>query len=132
MITEEFKEILRAKAQVVKKCYTCNATFYRLHFFYDQMCPACADLNYQKRNQTCDLTGKIALCTGGRIKIGYYIALILLRNGALTIVTTRFPKDAALKFSKEPDFQEWSHRLHIYGLDFKFLPSLYDFCDFLK
>jgi NAD(P)-dependent dehydrogenase (short-subunit alcohol dehydrogenase family) len=52
-----------------------------------------------KRNQTCNLRGKIAICTGGRIKIGYYIALLLLRNGAHTIVTSRFPKDAAIKFS---------------------------------
>ena len=61
-------------------------------------------MNYAKRSQRCNLTGKIALVTGGRIKIGYHIALILLRNEALTIVTSRFPKDAAIRFSKEPDF----------------------------
>ncbi len=65
------------------------------------MCPACGDFNYQKRNYKCDLSNKVALVTGGRIKIGYQIAAILLRNGAFTIVTTRFPKDAAIRFSKE-------------------------------
>jgi NAD(P)-dependent dehydrogenase (short-subunit alcohol dehydrogenase family) len=85
-----------------------------------------------KRNYRCDLRDKIALVTGGRIKIGYYIVLILLRNGALTIVTSRFPKDAAMKFRQEPDFEDWIDRLHIYGLDFKFVPSVYEFCDFIK
>lgn len=124
--------MLREKAVINKKCYICNTHFTRLHFFYDSMCMECADLNYIKRNQTCNLNNKIALCTGGRIKIGYYIALLLLRNGALTIVTTRFPKDAALKFAKEPDFEQWADILHIYGLDFKYVPSIYEFCDFLK
>jgi short-subunit dehydrogenase involved in D-alanine esterification of teichoic acids len=57
---------------------------------------------------------------------------MLLRNGAHTIVTTRFPKDAALKLMKEPDFDRWSDRLEIYGLDFKYIPSIYEFCEFMK
>jgi NAD(P)-dependent dehydrogenase (short-subunit alcohol dehydrogenase family) len=57
-----------------------------------------------KRNQICDLSGKVGILTGGRIKIGYQIALILLRNGATLLVTSRFPKEAALRFSKEKDF----------------------------
>lgn len=70
--------------------------------------------------------------TGGRIKIGYQIVLILLRNGAHTIVTTRFPKDCALKLRQEPDFNEWWDRLEVYGLDFKYVPSIYEFCEFIK
>jgi len=96
------------------------------------MCIPCGDLNYYKRNQRCNLHGKIALVTGGRIKIGYQIVLMLLRNGAHTIVTTRFPKDAALKLSQEPDFNAWKDKLEIYGLDFKYVPSIYEFCDFIK
>ena len=74
----------------------------------------------------------MALVTGGRIKIGYQIVLMLLRNGAHTIVSTRFPKDAALKLRQEPDFMDWCDRIEIYGLDFKFVPSIYEFCEFLK
>jgi NAD(P)-dependent dehydrogenase (short-subunit alcohol dehydrogenase family) len=96
------------------------------------MCIDCGDLNYQKRNQKCDLSGKVALVTGGRIKIGYQIILMLLRNGAHTIVTTRFPKDAAIKLKNEPDFNDWYDRLEIYGLDFKYVPSIYEFCEFIK
>ncbi len=70
--------------------------------------------------------------TGGRIKIGYQIVLLLLRNGAHTVVTTRFPKDAAMKLIKEPDFEVWKNRCEIYGLDFKYIPSIYEFCEFFK
>ena len=48
------------------------------------------------------------------------------------MVTTRFPKDAALKLKEEPDFKDWWDRLEIYGLDFKYVPSIYEFCDFMK
>jgi NAD(P)-dependent dehydrogenase (short-subunit alcohol dehydrogenase family) len=96
------------------------------------MCKTCGDFNYQKRTQTCNLSNKIALVTGGRIKIGYQIALMLLRNGCLTIVTSRFPKDTALRFSKEKDFDTFKDRLHIYGLDFLNLMSIYEFCSFMK
>lgn len=123
---------MRDQTRVKRHCYCCHKVYHKLHFFYDQMCQECGDLNYMKRNQTCDLTGKVALVTGGRIKIGYQIVLILLRNGAHVIVTTRFPKDAALRLSKEEDFRSWWDRLEIYGLDFKYIPSVYEFCEFLK
>jgi NADP-dependent 3-hydroxy acid dehydrogenase YdfG len=126
------KSFLRENIKIKRKCYTCGASFNRIHFFYDWMCQDCGDLNYMKRLQKCNLDGKVALVTGGRIKIGYQIVLILLRNGAHTIVTTRFPKDAALKLKNEPDFHEWWDRLEIYGLDFKHIPSIYEFCDFIK
>lgn len=125
-------------------CYTCAKKFTKVHHFYDKLCPPCADLNYKKRNQKADLTGnyccihcnmhkgKIALVTGGRIKIGYEIVLILLRCGATVITTTRFPKDASLRFSKEKDFDQWKDRLQIYGLDFRYLPSVIEFAEFLK
>lgn len=55
---------------------------------------------FNKRSQTANLTGKVALVTGGRIKIGFEIALQLLRAGARVIVTTRFPRDAAMRYAK--------------------------------
>jgi hypothetical protein len=39
------------------------------------MCPPCAELNYAKRDQTADLRGRVALVTGGRVKIGYQAAI---------------------------------------------------------
>ena len=107
-----------------RNCYICKAEFTRLHFFYDALCPECADLNYAKRFQTADLSGKTALITGARVKIGYQAALMMLRAGARVIALTRFPTDAALRFAKEADFPHWRQRLQIFGLDLRHTPSV--------
>ena len=105
-------------------CYVCKSSYQDLHFFYDSMCPACAALNYEKRFQTADCRGRIALVTGSRVKIGFQAALLLLRAGAQVIVTTRFPHDAALRYRREADFADWKDRLQIYGLDLRHAPSV--------
>ena len=107
-----------------RNCYVCKAEYTKLHFFYDSMCPSCADLNYQKRFQTASLEGRVALITGSRLKIGYQATLMMLRAGARVIATTRFPVDSALRYSKEEDFENWKDRLHIYGLDLRHTPSV--------
>jgi NAD(P)-dependent dehydrogenase (short-subunit alcohol dehydrogenase family) len=112
-------------------CYVCKAPFTAIHFFYDSMCIACGDFNYQKRFQTASLEGRTALVTGGRVKIGYQTALKLLRAGARTIVSTRFPHDSALRFSREEDFEAWKERLQIYGLDLRHSPSVEMFARYL-
>jgi NAD(P)-dependent dehydrogenase (short-subunit alcohol dehydrogenase family) len=114
-----------------RTCYVCKKDYTRLHHFYDGMCPACADLNYAKRFQTADLTGRTALITGARLKIGYQAGLKLLRAGARVIVTTRFPNDAARRYAAEPDFAEWGRRLRIHGLDLRHSPSVEVFARFL-
>nr|WP_319393982.1 SDR family oxidoreductase [uncultured Desulfobacter sp.] len=123
--TEEYLESPR-------NCYVCKAEFTRLHHFYDSMCPDCAALNYQKRFQTASLEGQVAVITGSRLKIGYQATVMMLKAGARVIATTRFPKDSAQRFSKEPDFDQWGHRLHIYGLDLRHIPSVELFCDYIK
>nr|WP_319492752.1 SDR family oxidoreductase [uncultured Desulfobacter sp.] len=115
-----------------RNCYVCKAEFTQLHHFYDTMCPDCATLNYQKRFQTASLEGQIAVITGSRLKIGYQATVMMLKAGARVIATTRFPKDSALRFSKEPDFDQWGHRLHIYGLDLRHIPSVELFCDHIN
>ncbi len=115
-----------------RNCYVCKEVFHKLHHFYDTMCKECGDLNYAKRFQTADLTGQVALVTGSRLKIGYHITLIMLRAGATVIATTRFPVDSALRFSKEPDFTSWGHRLKIHGLDLRHIPSVEIFCNFIE
>jgi NAD(P)-dependent dehydrogenase (short-subunit alcohol dehydrogenase family)/predicted Zn-ribbon and HTH transcriptional regulator len=118
--------------QSTRNCYVCKAEFTQLHFYYDSMCPRCARLNYQKRFQTADLKKQVALITGSRLKIGYQSTLMMLRAGALVIATTRFPKDSALRYSKEKDFNEWGDRLHIYGLDLRHTPSVEIFCNHIE
>ena len=112
-------------------CYVCKEKYTRIHHFYDQMCPACADFNFHKRTETADLTGRVALLTGGRVKIGYQAGLKLLRAGASLIVTTRFPRDSAARYAEEPDFAEWGHRLEVFGLDLRHTPSVEAFCQTL-
>ena len=114
-----------------RNCYVCKAEFKTLHHFYDTMCPECADFNYQKRFQTASLEGQVALITGSRLKIGYQATVMMLRAGAKVIATTRFPKDSALRFSREPDFSDWGHRLQIYGLDLRHTPSVELFCNYI-
>ena len=115
-----------------RNCYVCKAEFTQLHFFYDTMCPGCAELNYQKRFQTADLKGQVALITGSRLKIGYQATLMMLRSGATVIATTRFPNDSALRYAKEKDFWQWGDRLHVYGLDLRHTPSVEIFCSHIE
>lgn len=107
-----------------RNCYVCKQPFSRLHFFYDQMCEECGDFNHAKRSDTADLTGRVALLTGGRVKIGYQAGILMLRAGARLIVTTRFPRDAAERYQSESDFATWGDRLQIYGLDLRHTPSV--------
>jgi NAD(P)-dependent dehydrogenase (short-subunit alcohol dehydrogenase family) len=119
-----------ASAPVVRRaaepraCYICKRKFTVVHHFYDQLCPACAELNFRKRTELADLKGRVALVTGARVKIGYQAGLKLLRCGAHLIVTTRFPRDAAKRYAAEPDFGEWADRLEVFGLDLRHTPSV--------
>jgi NAD(P)-dependent dehydrogenase (short-subunit alcohol dehydrogenase family) len=111
-----------------RHCYVCKVKYTQLHHFYDQLCPSCAGLNFLKRGELADLRGRVALLTGGRVKIGYQAGLKLLRCGAELIVTTRFPRDSARRYASEPDFTDWGHRLEIFGLDLRHTPSVEAFC----
>jgi NAD(P)-dependent dehydrogenase (short-subunit alcohol dehydrogenase family) len=112
----------------LQHCYVCKEKYSVIHHFYDQLCPACAELNFARRTELADLRGRVALLTGGRVKIGYQAGLKLLRCGAQLIVTTRFPRDAATRYAQEPDFGDWGHRLEIVGLDLRHTPSVEAFC----
>jgi NAD(P)-dependent dehydrogenase (short-subunit alcohol dehydrogenase family) len=109
-------------------CYVCKEKYTTIHHFYDQLCPPCAAYNFAKRTELADLTGRVALLTGGRVKIGYQAGIKLLRSGAHLIVTTRFPRDSAARYASEPDFADWGHRLEIFGLDLRHTPSVEAFC----
>ena len=114
-----------------QNCYICKQDYTAIHHFYDQLCPACAEFNFKKRTELADLTGRVALLTGGRVKIGYQAGLKLLRAGAHLIVTTRFPRDSAVRYAQEPDFSAWARRLEIFGLDLRHTPSVEAFCQHL-
>ncbi|MDB5096531.1 MAG: hypothetical protein JWM80_952 [Cyanobacteria bacterium RYN_339] len=112
-------------------CYVCKQDFTEVHFFYHLLCPTCAAYNYTMRSLSTDLTGRTALVTGGRVKIGHQMVLRLLRDGARVIVTTRFPKAAAMRLHSEPDSAQWLHRLQLYGLDLRNIPAVEAFAEHL-
>ncbi|MEE9413920.1 MAG: SDR family oxidoreductase [Acidimicrobiales bacterium] len=113
-------------------CYVCKVKYRELHHFYDQMCPDCARFNYTKRSELADLSGTVAILTGGRVKIGYQAGIKLLRCGAELIVATRFPRDAAARYAAEAGFDQWGHRVEIFGLDLRHTPSVEAFCQHVK
>jgi hypothetical protein len=112
------------------KCYICRKPYRQLHFFYHSLCPECAHFNFSKREEKCDLHGRVVLVTGGRTKIGFRCTLKLLRCGARCIVTTRFPADALVRYRSESDSASWIDRLELYGLDFRDMSSLERFCEY--
>ena len=112
----------------LRNCYVCKQKYSEIHHFYDQLCPSCAATNYFKRTELADLRGRVALVTGGRVKIGYQAALKLLRSGAHVVVTTRFPRNSAGRYAQEPDFEDWRQRLEIFGLDLRHTPSVEALC----
>lgn len=102
-----------------QNCYVCKQPYTLVDSFHHQLCPECALENRRRREARVDLRGRRALLTGGRAKIGMYIALKLLRDGADLTITTRFPKDAIRRFSVIDDSSEWLNRLHVIGIDLR-------------
>lgn len=102
-----------------RNCYICKQPYSVVDAFYHQLCPDCARFSHERRDARTDLTGRRALLTGGRAKIGMYIALRLLRDGAHLTITTRFPRDAVRRFTSLPDSSDWIHRLRIVGIDLR-------------
>ena len=129
-LDDEFQDQRRTvQAQV---CYICKAKYHKLHVLYSDLCPSCSELNYAKRYQTADMTGRVALLTGGRVKIGWRIGLKLLRCGATVVVTTRFPHDAVKRYAAEKDAASFMDRLHVIGLDLRDMARLEEFCSMLR
>lgn len=108
-------------------CYVCKTPYTEVHFFYHFMCPQCAAFNYAMRSLRADLKGRVALVTGGRVKIGHQLVLRLLRDGATVLVVTRFPFAAARRLEAEHDSAEWLDRLRVFGLDLRDIPAVESF-----
>ena len=133
IITKEKKEEENNNMNYFRECYCCKINIVKknMHFFYSNLCQKCGELNYSYRTLSIDLTGRIALVTGGRIKIGFEIAKKLLEFGCKVIITTRFPKDALLKFKEDNNYSKWSNNLIIYPIDFRLFKSTLKFVDYL-
>jgi len=112
-----------------RACYVCKTRYHEVDAFYHQLCPDCAQHNRSRRDARTDLGGRRALLTGGRAKIGMHIALRLLRDGADTTITTRFPRDAIRRFTAMSDSADWLDRLHIVGIDLREPAQVVALCD---
>lgn len=110
-------ENVKALSSYSIRCHVCHQFYFQIHHHYYSLCPKCAAFNYAQRYVTADLSGKISLVTGGRVKIGYEICKKLLRCGSTVIVTTRFPEDALRRYQTEEDYESWKHNLTIVYLD---------------
>ena len=119
---------------IFKNCYICKEKFglNNIHSFYGNLCKKCGDYNYSFRTMKLDFTGRIAIVTGGRVKIGYYIATKLLSYGAKVLITSRFPKDTLFKYQNDPEYEKWKNNLIIYPIDFRIFESTIKFVQFIK
>ncbi len=123
-ITPEKPPAMRSVTEHSGICYSCGRTIDQIHHHYSWMCQACSDWNWQKREQCTDLSGRVALVTGDRVRIGFQTCLKLLRAGASVHAVTRFPDDAMDRYSRELDFAIWRDRLTIHALDLCNLPAV--------
>ncbi|KDR82577.1 hypothetical protein GALMADRAFT_237968 [Galerina marginata CBS 339.88] len=106
-----------------RRCYMCRFTIASPHLLYPSLCIPCGDFNITSSSLSLppnlELSRKTALVTGGRINLGYYTALRLLRCGAKVVVSSRYPMDAETRYLNEPDYENWKERLKIIGADFR-------------
>jgi NAD(P)-dependent dehydrogenase (short-subunit alcohol dehydrogenase family) len=115
-----------------RRCYVCKTHYTEADAFYHSLCPPCAAENLSRREARADLRGRRALLTGGRVKIGYQLALMLLRDGAELIVTSRFPKDTVRRFRAAPGSADWLDRLSVVGIDLRDPRQVIGLCEQLR
>ncbi|APA09603.1 hypothetical protein SS1G_06243 [Sclerotinia sclerotiorum 1980 UF-70] len=106
-----------------RRCYICHFLITIPHPQYPALCKPCGGFNLASSElslpHALNLEGKTALVTGGRINLGFHTTLRLLRCGAKVIVSSRYPRDACVKYLAENDSEKWRKRLRIIGADFR-------------
>lgn len=115
-----------------RTCYVCKSPYRDVDTFYHRLCPACAADNTARRSLSTDLSGRRVLLTGGRVKIGFRLALMMLRDGAETVVTSRFPHDTVRRFRAEPGSAEWLDRLTVVAVDLRDPRQVLGLCEELR
>ncbi|MFJ5303589.1 SDR family NAD(P)-dependent oxidoreductase [Streptomyces sp. NPDC088350] len=113
-------------------CYVCKSPYRQVDSFYHRLCPDCAADNSARRALSTDLGGRRVLLTGGRVKIGFQLALMMLRDGAEVLVTLRFPHDAVRRFRAEPGSGKWLDRLTVLAVDLRDPRQVLGLCEELR
>ncbi|MEU6372999.1 SDR family oxidoreductase [Streptomyces sp. NPDC046909] len=115
-----------------RNCYVCKSAYREVDSFYHRLCPACAADNTTRRALSTDLGGRRVLLTGGRVKIGFQLALMMLRDGAQVLVTSRFPHDTVRRFRAEPGSEKWLDRLTVLAVDLRDPRQVLGLCEELR
>ncbi|HET6357277.1 SDR family NAD(P)-dependent oxidoreductase [Streptomyces sp.] len=115
-----------------RHCYVCKALYRRTDGFYHRLCPGCAADNTARRALSTDLSGRRVLLTGGRVKIGFQLALMMLRDGAELLVTSRFPQDTLRRFAAVEGSRRWLDRLTVVAVDLRDPRQVLGLCERLR
>ncbi|HZF88616.1 SDR family NAD(P)-dependent oxidoreductase [Streptomyces sp.] len=113
-------------------CYVCKSPYRQVDSFYHRLCPRCAADNTARRALSTELAGRRALVTGGRVKIGFQLALMMLRDGAELLVTSRFPHDTVRRFRAAPGSEGWLDRLTVLAVDLRDPRQVLGLCEELR
>ncbi|MET7488179.1 SDR family oxidoreductase [Streptomyces sp. NPDC005538] len=113
-------------------CYVCKSPYRQVDSFYHRLCPECAADNSARRALSTDLSGRRALLTGGRVKIGFQLALMMLRDGAEVLVTSRFPHDTVRRFRAQAGSEKWLDRLTVLAVDLRDPRQVLGLCEELR
>jgi NAD(P)-dependent dehydrogenase (short-subunit alcohol dehydrogenase family) len=111
------------------RCYLCDAPFRGDPSAPERRCSDCVELERRKRERRPALAGRVALVTGGRVRIGYAVCVSLLRAGATVHATSRFAASALDRFAREPDYGTFAARLAVHSLDLCDLPATERFAE---
>lgn len=115
-----------------RTCYVCKSSYRQVDSFYHRLCPRCAADNTARRDLSTDLNGRRVLLTGGRVKIGFQLALMMLRDGAQLLVTSRFPHDTMRRFRAAPGSAAWLDRLTVVAVDLRDPRQVLGLCEELR
>lgn len=136
-LLKQANENEQKKIRKYKTCYICrfreqlNENDNSL-IFEEYKCEKCNDINLIKRNIRANLTGKIAIVTGGRVKIGYETVIRLLECNCCVIATSRFLADMLKRYKSHPNYNSFSHLLILYALDLRYQKDIDEFYNFVK
>ncbi|MFD3582324.1 SDR family oxidoreductase [Streptomyces sp. NPDC058683] len=115
-----------------RTCYVCKSPYRQVDPFYHRLCPGCAADNTARRSLSTDLSGRRVLLTGGRVKIGFQLAQMMLRDGAEVLVTSRFPHDTVRRFEAAPGSAKWLDRLAVLAVDLRDPRQVLGLCEELR
>jgi NAD(P)-dependent dehydrogenase (short-subunit alcohol dehydrogenase family) len=106
-----------------RRCYGCNVFTNKFHYDYIFSCIKCGSKFTRYRNIYTDQTGKVAMLSGARCKIGHMTCVKLLKSGCIVIGLSRKPEKMRLLFNeykKDENNLKWLQNLDIYPkpLDF--------------